>query len=130
MNAAKGTTVTTRTSRLCRAARSSFILLTPGIFVSGLSSTCAIDLLLAAYLPPLAYLRYRKLRFSNLPDRRFLYNPPLRIWAGCAPRRQRRPKPEESPLDFEHSPRSIELQNRLLEFMDEHIYPNERTYAE
>jgi acyl-CoA dehydrogenase len=33
-------------------------------------------------------------------------------------------------LDFRHSERSIEYQNRLLEFMDEHIYPNERVYAE
>jgi acyl-CoA dehydrogenase len=33
-------------------------------------------------------------------------------------------------VDFEHSKRSIELQEKLNEFMDEHIYPNERTYAE
>ena len=33
-------------------------------------------------------------------------------------------------MDFEHSPRSKELQQKLGEFMDEHIYPNERVYAE
>lgn len=33
-------------------------------------------------------------------------------------------------MDFEHSARSRELQKRLLEFMNEHIYPNERTYAD
>ncbi len=33
-------------------------------------------------------------------------------------------------MDFEHSPRSQELQARLLEFMDSHIYPNERVYEE
>jgi acyl-CoA dehydrogenase len=33
-------------------------------------------------------------------------------------------------VDFEHSPRSSELQEKLLAFMDEHIYPNERLYAE
>ena len=33
-------------------------------------------------------------------------------------------------MDFEHSKKSLEYQERLLEFMDEHIYPNERTYAE
>ena len=33
-------------------------------------------------------------------------------------------------MDFEHSPRSVELQARLLEFMDSHIYPNERVYEE
>jgi acyl-CoA dehydrogenase len=33
-------------------------------------------------------------------------------------------------LDFEHSARSKELQQRLLAFMDEHIYPNEALYAE
>jgi acyl-CoA dehydrogenase len=37
---------------------------------------------------------------------------------------------EEVGVDFEHSPRSIELQEKLLAFMDEHIYPNERAYAE
>ena len=33
-------------------------------------------------------------------------------------------------MDFEHSARSRELQERLLAFMDEHIYPNERAYYE
>ncbi|MEA2452791.1 MAG: acyl-CoA dehydrogenase [Actinomycetota bacterium] len=33
-------------------------------------------------------------------------------------------------MDFEHSPRSVELQERLLAYMDEHIYPNESAYAE
>src|SRR5438874_11477625 len=31
---------------------------------------------------------------------------------------------------FEHSPRVKDLQRRLLAFMDEHIYPNERTHQE
>ena len=33
-------------------------------------------------------------------------------------------------MDFEHSARSKELQEALTSFMDEHIYPNERIYAE
>jgi acyl-CoA dehydrogenase len=33
-------------------------------------------------------------------------------------------------MDFEHSERSKELQASLLDFMDEHVYPNERVYAE
>ena len=33
-------------------------------------------------------------------------------------------------MDFEHSPRSKELQSLLERFMDECIYPNERTYLE
>ncbi|MGH2730063.1 MAG: acyl-CoA dehydrogenase family protein [Actinomycetota bacterium] len=33
-------------------------------------------------------------------------------------------------MDFEHSPRSKELQSALLEFMDEHIYPNEPVYVQ
>ena len=33
-------------------------------------------------------------------------------------------------MDFEHSPRSKELQARLLEFVEEHVYPNESIYAE
>ena len=33
-------------------------------------------------------------------------------------------------MDFEHSPRSRELQDKLLEFMDEHVYPNEGVYSE
>jgi acyl-CoA dehydrogenase len=33
-------------------------------------------------------------------------------------------------VDFEHSPRTKELQEKLNEFVDEHIYPNERTYME
>ena len=31
---------------------------------------------------------------------------------------------------FEFSEKSKQLQNKLLAFMDEHIYPNETTYAE
>jgi acyl-CoA dehydrogenase len=31
-------------------------------------------------------------------------------------------------MDFEHSPRSRELQERLLEFMEAHIYPNEHRF--
>jgi acyl-CoA dehydrogenase len=31
-------------------------------------------------------------------------------------------------MDFEHSPRSRQLQERLLEFMDAHIYPNEARF--
>jgi acyl-CoA dehydrogenase len=33
-------------------------------------------------------------------------------------------------VDFEHSARSKELQEELLRFMDEHVYPNEPVYAE
>src|SRR5215468_2904477 len=33
-------------------------------------------------------------------------------------------------MDFEHSARSRELQKRLLEFMDAHIYPNETRFHE
>ena len=33
-------------------------------------------------------------------------------------------------MDFEHSPRSKQLQEELLDFMDNHVYPNERTYQE
>ena len=33
-------------------------------------------------------------------------------------------------MDFEHSARSKEFQDKLLKFMDEHIYPSERIYAE
>ena len=33
-------------------------------------------------------------------------------------------------MDFEHSAKSIEYQEKLLAFMDEHIYPNERVYVE
>jgi acyl-CoA dehydrogenase len=33
-------------------------------------------------------------------------------------------------MDFEHSPKSKEFQERLTTFMDEHIYPSESTYAE
>jgi acyl-CoA dehydrogenase len=33
-------------------------------------------------------------------------------------------------VDFEHSARSTELQDKLREFMDEHVYPNERVYSE
>ncbi|MGH2807775.1 MAG: acyl-CoA dehydrogenase family protein [Actinomycetota bacterium] len=33
-------------------------------------------------------------------------------------------------MDFEHSDRSKQLQEELLAFVDEHVYPNERVYAE
>jgi acyl-CoA dehydrogenase len=33
-------------------------------------------------------------------------------------------------VDFEHSAKSKEYQEKLLDFMDNHIYPNERVYAE
>ena len=32
-------------------------------------------------------------------------------------------------MDFDYSPRTVELQSRLLRFMDEHVYPNEPRYA-
>ena len=32
-------------------------------------------------------------------------------------------------MDFDYSAKSVELQNRLSSFMDEHIYPNEAAYA-
>ena len=31
-------------------------------------------------------------------------------------------------MDFEYSPRVQEMRARLLAFMDEHIYPNERRF--
>jgi acyl-CoA dehydrogenase len=33
-------------------------------------------------------------------------------------------------MDFAYSPRCTELQQRLLAFMDEHIYPNERAFSD
>ena len=33
-------------------------------------------------------------------------------------------------MDFEHSKASLEYQAKLLDFMEHHIYPNERAYAE
>lgn len=33
-------------------------------------------------------------------------------------------------MDFEFSPRTKDLQNRLQSFMDEHVYPNERRFEE
>ena len=33
-------------------------------------------------------------------------------------------------MDFEHSARSKQLQTELIAFMEEHVYPSERTYAE
>ena len=32
-------------------------------------------------------------------------------------------------MDFALSPRAVEYQERLLKFMDEHIYPAEQVYA-
>ena len=31
-------------------------------------------------------------------------------------------------MDFEYSPRCMELREKLNKFMDDYIYPNERTY--
>jgi acyl-CoA dehydrogenase len=33
-------------------------------------------------------------------------------------------------MDFEYSPKTKELQAKLLKFMDDHIYPNEKSYKE
>ena len=33
-------------------------------------------------------------------------------------------------MDFEYSPKTRELQARLLKFMDDHVYPNEKTYKQ
>jgi acyl-CoA dehydrogenase len=33
-------------------------------------------------------------------------------------------------MDFDYSAKSVELQRRLVSFMDEHIYPNEQTYRD
>ena len=33
-------------------------------------------------------------------------------------------------MDFEYSPKTRELQARLLKFIDDHIYPNEKTYKQ
>ena len=33
-------------------------------------------------------------------------------------------------MDFEYSPRCMELREKLNNFMDKYIYPNERTYKE
>ncbi|HYF44417.1 MAG TPA: acyl-CoA dehydrogenase family protein [Ramlibacter sp.] len=33
-------------------------------------------------------------------------------------------------MDFDYSPKTKELQAKLLKFMDDHIYPNEKTYDE
>src|SRR3954454_18251064 len=34
------------------------------------------------------------------------------------------------PMDFDFSERSLRLREKLIAFMDEHVYPNERTYHE
>lgn len=31
-------------------------------------------------------------------------------------------------MDFDYSPKTKDLQARLLQFMDEHVYPNEAAY--
>ena len=31
-------------------------------------------------------------------------------------------------MDFDYSPKTKEQQARVLRFMDDHIYPNEKTY--
>ena len=33
-------------------------------------------------------------------------------------------------MDFDHSEKVLGLREELTGFMDEHVYPNERTYAE
>ena len=33
-------------------------------------------------------------------------------------------------MDFDYSPKTKDLQARLLKFMDDHIYPNEKAYKE
>ena len=33
-------------------------------------------------------------------------------------------------MDFDHSPKVRDLQQRVSAFMDEHIYPNEKFYHE
>jgi len=33
-------------------------------------------------------------------------------------------------MDFDYSPKTKELQARVLRFMDDHIYPNEKTYKQ
>ena len=33
-------------------------------------------------------------------------------------------------MDFDYSPKTKDLQSRLLKFMDDHIYPSEKAYAE
>ena len=31
-------------------------------------------------------------------------------------------------MDFEYSPKVKELRKKVQDFMDEHVYPNEKTY--
>ncbi len=31
-------------------------------------------------------------------------------------------------MDFQYSPKVKDLQTRLITFMDEHVYPNEKTF--
>src|SRR6476620_552173 len=33
-------------------------------------------------------------------------------------------------MDFDYSPKTRELQARLLKFMDDHVYPNEKAFAD
>ena len=33
-------------------------------------------------------------------------------------------------MDFDYSPKTKELQAKLLQFMDDHIYPNESAYKD
>ena len=40
------------------------------------------------------------------------------------------PKRKALRMNFEYSQKVQELQKRLSAFMDEHIYPNEKTYSE
>ena len=38
--------------------------------------------------------------------------------------------PQGRHMDFDYSPKTKELQAKLLKFMDDHIYPTEKTYEE
>ena len=42
----------------------------------------------------------------------------------------RSPETREKPMDFAFSPKVTELQKNLIDFMDQHVYPAERTYAD
>src|SRR5438067_511095 len=46
------------------------------------------------------------------------------------PRNDRRKRDEAQPMIFEHSPKVKEWQTRLSAFLNEHVYPQERTYYE
>src|SRR3954465_5272952 len=77
---------------------------------------------------PCSYIKYAgRNRRLSLSD-----NPTLPLFPGkqtgliCA-----RPIGEAGPvMDFEFSERSLKLRDKLIAFMDEHVYPNELTYHE